>query len=96
MIMEGKANMLMITEDLFFELIDRIIKHFEEKEMFKNEQEWLNGEEVMDILKISSKSTMQKLRDEGLVEFTQPMKRVILYRRSSVMDYLERHVRPVF
>jgi hypothetical protein len=45
------------------------------------------------LLSIKSKTTLQKLRDEGKIRFTQPQKRLILYDRSSIAAYLERNAR---
>ena len=48
----------------------------------------MDGAETMSILKISSKTTLQKLRDEGKIRFSQPQKKVILYDRNSINEYI--------
>ena len=52
---------------------------------------WIDGEECMRLLRISSTTTLQKLRDQQAITFSQPMKKVILYDRLSVEAYLEKH-----
>ena len=42
----------------------------------------------MTMLRIKSKTTLQKLRDEGKIRYTQPEKKIVLYDRQSIEDYL--------
>jgi hypothetical protein len=39
-------------------------------------------------LRITSKTTLQKLRDEGKIRFSQPEKKLILYEVESIYEYL--------
>ena len=78
----------------FYDLIDEVVQKM--MKQHKEKPRWLSGEEVMEILKISSKTTLQKLRDEGHIRFSQPMKRIIVYDRQSVLDYLDKHSRETF
>jgi len=73
----------------FYELVDEVVERMMEQR--KEKPKWLSAEEAMQILKISSKTTLQKLRDEGHVKFSQPMKKLIVYDRQSILDYLEKH-----
>ena len=57
---------------------------------------WIDGEEAMRVLRVTSKTTLQKLRDTGAIRFSQPEKKIILYDRESIMSYIERHVREPF
>lgn len=43
----------------------------------------------MEILHIKSKTTLQKLRDEGEIIFSQPQKKIILFHFDSLMEYLD-------
>lgn len=56
----------------------------------------MSPERAMDILNIKSKTTLQKLRDEGSITFTQPQKKIILYDYDSIMKYLDNHTKPSF
>ncbi len=73
----------------FYELVDDVVKRMMKQR--KEKSKWLSGEEAMGILKITSKTTLQKLRDEGHIKFSQPMKKLIVYDRQSILDYLEKH-----
>jgi hypothetical protein len=50
----------------------------------------------MEILNIKSKTTLQKLRDEGSITFTQPQKKIILYDHDSLLEYLKSHSKTSF
>jgi hypothetical protein len=47
------------------------------------EDKWISPEKAMEKLRIKSKTTLQKLRDEGRIRFTQPDKKIILYDSDS-------------
>jgi hypothetical protein len=59
------------------------------KEKLGEGDKWIDGEEVCKILKIS-KRTLQNYRDSFILPYTQ-IGRKILYKRSAVMDVLEKH-----
>jgi len=84
-----------LQEEAFYALFDKVIEHVETKRQDKPAR-WIDGEEAMSILKIKSTTTLQKLRDEGKVRFTQPQKKIILYDRDSLNDYLEKYAHETF
>jgi predicted site-specific integrase-resolvase len=45
---------------------------------------------------ISSKTTLQKFRDEGRIRFAQPDRKIILYDRDSINEYLEKNAKGTF
>jgi len=61
-----------------------------------NAEKWINDEEAMTALNIKSKTTLQKLRDEGKIRFSQPQKKIILYDKSSIDEYLDKHAHETF
>lgn len=85
-----------LQEEAFYKLFDKVVKHLEEKQKKEKPFKWIDGDEAMSLLNIASKTTLQKLRDEGKIRFSQPQKRIILYDRDSIADYLELHVRDTF
>jgi len=44
----------------------------------------------MKLLNIKSKSTLQQLRNNGRIRFSQPQKKIILYYTDSIHEYLEK------
>jgi len=84
-----------LQEEAFYALFDKVIEHVETKRKDKPNK-WIDGEEAMHILRIKSTTTLQKLRDEGKIRFSQPQKKIILYDRDSLNVYLENHARETF
>jgi hypothetical protein len=88
-------QIICVEEVAFFALIDQVIEQIKTKKSV-DENKWISGLEAMDILRIKSKTTLQKLRDEGKIRFSQPEKRIILYDRDSIREYLDDFVYETF
>ncbi len=84
-----------LQEEAFYALFDKVVEHVEAKRIDKPDK-WIDGEEAMSHLKIKSTTTLQKLRDEGKIRFSQPQKKIILYDRDSINKYIEKHARETF
>lgn len=50
---------------------------------------WIDEKEAMSLLRISSKVTFQKYRDEGNIEVRKISTKKYLYRRQSILDFIE-------
>ena len=88
-------NVICLEEDAFYALVEEVVFRLKEKSNIKQDK-WISDDEAMRLLNIKSKTTMQKLRDEGKIRFTQPQKKIILYDRESITLYLEQHARETF
>ena len=84
-----------LQEEAFYALFDKVVEHIEATRKDKPSK-WIDGEEALSILNIKSTSTLQKLRDEGKIRFSQPYRKVILYDRESLHEYIEKHARETF
>jgi hypothetical protein len=62
----------------------------------KEVDEWVIEPVAMKMLGIKSKSHLWKLRSEGLIEFSQPSRKVILYKTESLRNYIESHTHKIF
>ncbi|MEM9389284.1 MAG: helix-turn-helix domain-containing protein [Bacteroidota bacterium] len=89
-------EVICLQEEAFFALFDKVVEHIEQKQDKTTSFKWIDGEEAMEKLNISSKTTLQKLRDQGKIRYTQPQPRVILYDINSLEEYLELHARETF
>ena len=88
-------QVICLEEAAFYNLIEEVIHRM--KEQFgQSKDAWVSDEEAMRLLNVKSKTTMQKLRDEGKVRFSQPQKKIILYDRQSLEHYLEQNARNTF
>ncbi len=50
----------------------------------------------MGLLRITSKTTLKKWRQEGKIRYSQPEKKIILYDRFSIMAFIEKHAKDTF
>ena len=64
------------------DLLDMIAK-------IKAKKEWITTEEVMELMSIKSPTTLQAIRNKGLLDITRISSKLLLYRRSSVLQLLE-------
>ena len=88
-------EVICLEEKAFYALIEKVVSRIEGQRAPAQDR-WVSGPEAMRLLRISSKTTLQKLRDEGRIRFSQPDKRIILYDTQSIAAYLEQHTRETF
>ena len=74
----------------FYAMIDKLEAYIDSKKPKLTEgDKWISGEEAMRMLRITSKTTLQKFRDEGKIRYSQPEKKIILYDADSIRDFIE-------
>ena len=88
-------NVIVIEDEAFYKLIEEVMTRMKEKNAAPNDK-WISGTEAMKKLGIKSKTTLQKLRDQGKIRFSQPDKKIILYDTDSINEYLEKHAKETF
>lgn len=88
-------QVICLEEDAFYALIEQVVARLKEKHA-ETGKKWISDEQTMQILNIKSKTTLQKLRDEGKIRFSQPYKKIILYDRDSIEAYLNSNAREIF
>ncbi|MFT3932162.1 MAG: helix-turn-helix domain-containing protein [Chitinophagaceae bacterium] len=88
-------QVISIEEKAFYELLRQVIQHLDQHYSQKIEK-WVTPAEAMAILGIKSKTTLQKLRDDGVIRFSHPERRIILYDRESLYEYLEAYAKEPF
>jgi hypothetical protein len=89
-----ELKIITLEETAFYELlakaVDRVIKERGEHALDK----WIDGAEAMRMLRIQSKTTLQKLRDEGEIRYSST--KTLLYDRDSINAYIERNAKDRF
>jgi len=88
-------EVICLEDKAFYQLFDKVVAHVKEQQGIKQDK-WVSGEEAMQQLRITSKTTLQKLRDEGKIRFSQPEKKIILYDTDSINEYLDKHSHNTF
>lgn len=88
-------EIICLEEAAFYKLVEQVVERLKTSQVEKKDK-WISDEEAMELLNIKSKTTLQKLRDEGKIRFTQPQRKIILYDRDSIDEYLEKNARNTF
>ncbi|WP_232793675.1 DNA-binding protein [Siphonobacter sp. SORGH_AS_0500] len=63
-----------MQEDAFYALIEEVVSRLQEKQGHRREK-WVSDDQAMQLLNIKSKTTLQKLRDEGKSDLASPRKK---------------------
>lgn len=93
--LSGSLNVICLEEEAFYALLEEAVERLQADKNIEPDP-WISDEEAMRLLRIKSKTTLQKLRDEGEVRFSQPTKKHIVYDRSSILAYLDKHSKDTF
>lgn len=85
-------QVICLESEALYQLVDKVVERIKEK---KNavEDKWLSPTEAMSLLHITSKTTLQKLRDNAEIRFSQPTAKKVLYDRDSLYEYLDRNAK---
>ena len=90
-------EVICLEEKAFYELVDTVVERVLDKQMKERDGwPWVSDTEAMEKLNITSPTTLQKLRDEGEIRFTQPRKKIILYDINSIYAWLDKHAKDPF
>ena len=89
------VEVICLQDEAFYALIEQVVTRVKEKFSIK-EDKWISAEEAMEKLRIKSKTTLQKMRDEGKIRFSQPEKKIILYDVDSIYEYLDKNAKETF
>ncbi len=65
-----------LVKQLAFEITDEI-------------DPWIDEKEAMKLLRVTSKTTFQKYREEGIIESSKLSSKHILYNRQSISNHIE-------
>ena len=87
-------EVICLEEKAFYALVEEVYDRLKEREKVRDK--WVDRDEALRLLRIKSKTTLQKLRDTGKIRFTQPEPQTILYDTDSIDQYLENHANETF
>lgn len=88
-------QVICLEEAAFYALVDQVFARLKDQ-LGENKEKWISDKDAMELLNITSKTTLQKMRDEGKIRFSQPQKKIILYDRDSIESFLELHAKNTF
>lgn len=78
-----------LEEEAFYTLIEKVVERLKAYNP-DSKVKWISDEDAMKRLTIKSKTSLQKLKNEGEIRYSQPFTKVILYDVDSIDAYLER------
>jgi len=89
-------EVICLEDKAFHHLIDEVIERIKEQNPTVRLDKWISATEAMQMLRITSKTTLSVLRNNGKIRYSQPQKKIILYDRESIELYLENHAKDTF
>lgn len=89
-------EVICLESEAFFELVDQVVEKIKSKHQDHPHDKWISDKEAMAMLRITSKTTLALLRDDGDIRYSQPRKKIILYDRDSILAYLDKNAKDTF
>ena len=80
-----KVPIICLESETFKSLVKELAKEIREDEL----DPFIDEKEAMRLLRISSKTTFQKYRDSGKIDYRIVSGKKYLYRRKSIIDFIE-------
>jgi hypothetical protein len=81
-------EVIVLETEAFYALIDEVVSRVKQENSVVHDK-WITTDAAMDLLKIKSKTTLQTLRNDGKIRYSQPVSKIILYDRDSILDFLD-------
>ncbi|WP_118974076.1 helix-turn-helix domain-containing protein [Taibaiella koreensis] len=89
-------EVIVLEEEAFYELYNRLVADIKKQLGVKSRDKWIDDEEAMSMLKIKSKTTLQKFRNEGKIRYSEVGPRLFLYDSDSIDAYIEKNAKNPF
>lgn len=86
-------QIICFEEESFYKLLELVVKRLQCQQ---EDPIWISPADAMRLLNIKSKSTLAELRYQGKIRYSQPQKKIILYDRASLLEYLGKHTKNKF
>ncbi|WP_339697254.1 helix-turn-helix domain-containing protein [uncultured Roseivirga sp.] len=88
-------EIICLEEKAFYALVERVVDHLKQTHSVERDK-WISADDALKLLDVKSKTTLQRMRDDGRIRFSQPQKKIILYDRDSIIEYLEENAQDRF
>jgi|APTNR8051073442_1049403.scaffolds.fasta_scaffold00875_2 hypothetical protein len=85
---DTNIKIICLESEAFKALVSEVATQIK-KEFLHELDPWIDEKEAMDMLRISSKTTFQKYRDDGNIDYRRLSPKQIVYRRQSILDFIE-------
>lgn len=85
---ESNLKIICLESQAFKALVSEVATQLKQ-EFFSDLNPWIDEKEAMQLLRINSKTTLQKYRDEGKIDYRRLSPKQIIYRRESLLVFIE-------
>ncbi|PTX58584.1 helix-turn-helix protein [Kordia periserrulae] len=89
-------EVICLEDKAFYALVEEVVDRIKEQSPTPHLDRWISGDEAMQMLRITSKTTLSVLRNNGKIRYSQPQRKIILYDRLSIEEYLEKNAKDTF
>lgn len=93
--MKTTKKMIPIEPAVLDEVAKRISKHLQQYTRL-SEQVWINEQEAMAMIGITSKGSLLKLRQLGKIRFSKILSKNIMYDKHSILELLNANAKEPF
>lgn len=88
-------EVICLQDSAFYALVEEVVTRLKIQHQEPKEDKWISDVEAMRLLDIK-RTTLQTYRDEGKIRFSQPSRKVILYDRDSINQFLDQNAKEPF
>lgn len=92
----SSAKSIVINSDAFYELLHQVVERIAEVHGLDKANRWISAEDCMTMLNIKSRTTLWELKAEGKIAYSQVSKKVTLYDRISVLEFINKQRKKAF
>lgn len=89
-------DVICFEDEAFYALYAKLVDEVKQQLGAKPRDKWIDTAEAMEMLRIKSKTTLQKWRVEGKIRYSQPEPKIILYDRDSIEAFIEKNAKDTF
>lgn len=85
-----------LNSDAFYELLDKVVEHITDTYKLEKAERWISADACMELLNIKSRTTLWELKTQGKIAYSQISKKVVLFDRHSVLEFISVNKREAF
>ena len=85
----NKMDLICLDSQAFEMLFNKLVEKIKEAKQVQADP-WINSEKAMELLGVSSKTTLKKFCDEGHIRVSHLTNKLVLYERASILAFIER------
>ncbi|MGB1295740.1 MAG: hypothetical protein ACPG6V_09685 [Flavobacteriales bacterium] len=87
-------QILLLSKEDLMEALQQFALELEKQKIVH--KPWISVDEAKNMLSIKSSTTLFKLKNEGKISFAQPSRKILLFERQSILDFLENNKQNTF